>query len=272
MHELSKSQDEIPKKTKLKAQIPLSEPEASLSDYSLDSDVEFDSDLLSDHDDDHSEGSISSDQHAEDTSDSRIGLDQEDASSTVDEESAPPERRKRRHTEVEAEYEVSGRPRWTAPARKSDTNTVEIARLPIKLQNGEVQQMEGRIAVSSLQTKEETSILESDSDEEEIIGEEQEDSDDGVHAQAMAGQRGKFGRIGVAEIVGTPGWDHSRRLEAAKEQIAAIGAEILAGGELADTVSWSRWLKYPSDVQNFQGSTAHSIVNFCPAYGPLSAS
>jgi nucleolar complex protein 3 len=53
----------------------------------------------------------------------------------------------------------------------------------------------------------------------------------------MASQKGKFGRMGIAEIVARRDWKNPDKLEAAKEQIANIGAEILAGGELIDNVS-----------------------------------
>ena len=234
----------------MKAQIPLPDSEPSLSDYSLDSDAELDSDLLTGNGESVAEDSGSSNGDDEDKSDLKSGLDAKYATANVEEESGPPERRKRRHTEVEAEYEVSGRSRWTAAPLKSDTNIVEIARLPIKLQNGEVQQMEGRITVSSQQAGKEVPMLASESDEEELTDDEQEGSDDGAHAEKMASQRGKFGRIGVAEIVGEQRWNNSQRLEAAKEQIAAIGAEILAGGELADTVACQLVSRIRADVEH----------------------
>jgi nucleolar complex protein 3 len=79
----------------------------------------------------------------------------------------------------------------------------------------------------------------SDEDEEEEE-EEEEGSDDEKDAHKMAGQKGRFGRMGIAEIVGKQGWKNAQRLEAAKEQVAALGAEILAGGELIDNVSGPR--------------------------------
>ena len=165
--------------------------------------------------------------------------------------------RKRKRKEEEADYEVEGRARWKkAPPKPAED--VEVGRLPIKLPTGEVQKVEGftRIALPSVKRAPEESEDEKEDEEEDEEADEEEEGD----AERMAGQKGRFGRMGIAEIVGQKGWKNAQRLEAAKEQLAAIGAEILAGGELVDNVSC------PMSVTDARG---HFSREYQPLLSPL---
>lgn len=138
-------------------------------------------------------------------------------------------KRKKREEAGEAEYETSGRARWVAP-EEEDEDSVEVGRLPIKLPTGEVKLVEGTTRVALPPSKKPKPVPESESESEES----EEEPDVQVQAQQMASKPGRFGRMGIAEIVAAPGMRNAQRLDAAKEQLAAIGAEILAGGELID--------------------------------------
>ncbi|WVQ84650.1 hypothetical protein IAT38_006805 [Cryptococcus sp. DSM 104549] len=239
LHDISKSNDAIPQPKKDKLKIPVRQP-GSDSDDVWDSDPEFDSDLQSDIGSDDSLGSLGSEDDDDDDDDEDMSSD-EDQDAVVaafddisDDESVDSshEKRHRKRKEEEAEYEVGGRSRWTAkPAEEEDS--VEVGRLPIKLPTGEVQMVKGSTRIELPPSKKPKRVVE---ESEEEIEEESEDegSDDGAQAERMAGQKGKFGRMGIAEIVGMKGWKNAQRLEAAKEQVAGLGAEILAGGELVD--------------------------------------
>jgi nucleolar complex protein 3 len=220
-----------------------------MSDYDINSedDLDFGSDeelgegsgASAEDDSDGEEGSGGS---SEDQVEFNAAYDEEELDEMFDEEDEEEEAPRRRKTkgrsaDEEAEYELAGRTRWTPKPPKPEEDSVEVGRLPIKLPTGEVQMVEGstRIALPQGKKKKQAEPP-SDEDEEDEEEEEEEGSDDGRQAEQMAGQKGKFGRMGVAEIVGTPGWKNAQRLVAAKEQIALIGAEILGGGELMDNV------------------------------------
>lgn len=231
--------------TKSKKKEPVVEV-SDLSDYDFDSEVDFsDEDLSkagSDDDDDDDDlsgsdlggsdfGSIS-DTDDEDQ-DERNALYDDLSDDDDDSEDDAPKQRKKKAAEEEAEYETTGRARWTAAEKAEEDDTVEVGRLPIKLPTGEVQLVEGSTRVQLPASKKpKKPVVESDSEEESEA--ESEASDTGAEAVAMASQPGRFGRMGIAEIVAAKGWKNARRLEAAKEQLAGIGAEILAGGELVD--------------------------------------
>ena len=214
-----------------------------ISDFDMDSEVELDSDLSPNDDqdalneDDVAEGSATSSSNDDDDN-SEINAAFDDDGVSSDEDEVLPQPRKRRKVDGEAEYEVSGRGRWAPPSPKPEDDSVEVGRLPIKLQNGQVQRVEGMTRLPLPPSKRKPLVAEVEGEVEgHKLEEEQEESDDGAQAERMAGQKGRFGRLGVAEIVSSKGWKSRQRLEAAKEQIAAVGAEILAGGELADLVS-----------------------------------
>ena len=171
---------------------------------------------------------------------------------------------------MEAEYEVSGRSRWVPPSPKPDEDTVVVGRLPIKLLNGLIQQVEGTTRLSLPASKDKSVSKDSES-EETNEAEEEEDfgSDDGAQVEKMAGQKGRFGRLGIAEIVGAPRWKNAERLEAAKEQIATLGAEILAGGELFDVVSGLRRMLRVALMQVQTDSAAYPLIDIWPTDSPF---
>lgn len=205
---------------------------SDISDYDFDSEVEMsgseagsDVELGSEDEGDEDESDMS-DQDV-------FNGEYDDFSETEsEEEEDEPKKRKKRAPSEEAEYEKAGRARWVAPEKKEE-DTVEVGRLPIKLPTGEVQLVEGTTRVALPPSKRPAPKPESDSEEEEEDS-ESEGSDDGRDANRMAAQPGRFGRLNVGDIVTAKGWKNAQRLEAAKEQLAALGAEILGGGELVD--------------------------------------
>jgi nucleolar complex protein 3 len=240
IHALEKERDEMPVARKKRA--PSVSSIESLSDYDFDSEVELSddeersdvdfgseggSDLGEDDEDDEgSEGDSESDQD---------GLNNEydglsDLSSDEDEEDEAPKRKRRAKSE-EAEYETAGRARWTQK-EEEEADSVEVGRLPIKLPTGEVQLVEGTTRVA-LPPSKKPKKPEPESRPEEEYESESEGSDDGRDAARMAAQPGRFGRLNIGDIVSAP-WKNAQRLEAAKEQLAALGAEVLGGGELVD--------------------------------------
>ncbi|WVR07636.1 hypothetical protein IAU60_004678 [Kwoniella sp. DSM 27419] len=263
LHELSKTREPLPKQKRDKLKIPVPTAGSDSEDYDFDSDAEFDSDLKSDlsgsdaEDDEDMSGSEvydsgasldMTDEEGDDDSDDEDDEDEDEdededlnaafdeISEDEDEEDADVERRKGKKAAKraeEAEYETAGRARWAAKPKEAESDHVEVGRLPIKLPTGEIQMVEGSTKIAVPAPKKKPAPPPSDT-EEEVEESEDEASDDGEQAEKMAGQRGKFGRMGVAEIVGQKGWKNAQKLEAAKEMIATLGAEILAGGELVD--------------------------------------
>ncbi|OWT37457.1 nucleolar complex protein 3 [Cryptococcus neoformans Bt1] len=239
LHELNKSREIISQPKKQKSKTSVRQPGSDESD-GFDSDPEFDSDLQSDMGSDvdfgsEGDGSLGSEDEdefsgSEDDEDVTAAFD--DFSSDEDEDE--PERRKRKKKEEEAEYELAGRSRWAAKPEEPQEDSVEVGRLPIKLPTGEIQMVQGSTRIAVPQPKKVAIKLESGDEEEDEVEEEEENSDDEAQTMRMASQKGKFGRMGIAEIVGKKGWKNAQRLEAAKEQVAQLGSEILGGGELVD--------------------------------------
>ncbi|WWD19680.1 hypothetical protein CI109_104142 [Kwoniella shandongensis] len=249
LHELSKNREQMPKQQRAKSGIPIPPSASGSSDYEFDSDLGFDSDLQSDYgSDEDGQGSVSgsepydsgaslddSDEDDSEQGDLNAAFDEDDLpDGNVEGEEFEPRHRKKK--EEEADYEMAGRARWAAKAlaaKNGEEEHVEVGRLPIKLPTGEIKMVEGSTRIALPPSKKKVVQPESESEEEQEESED-EGSDDGAQAEKMAGQKGKFGRMGVAEIVGNKGWKNAQKLEAAKEQMAALGAEILAGGELVD--------------------------------------
>ncbi|WRT70179.1 uncharacterized protein IL334_007173 [Kwoniella shivajii] len=265
LHDLSKEREPIPKLKRQKLKIPLPPSrESDSEDYDFDSDPELDSDLSSNVDDDEveisgSEDGLDSGSNDDDDEDSVYDSgasldmtsdeDQDDVVAAFDNLPSEEEedvdlvdskRRKKgkKGLEDETDYEAIRRSKLASKPKineeDKDENQVEVGRLPIKLPTGEIQMVEGSTKIQIPQPKKKPAPPPPSDTEEEEEEEEDEDSDDGQQAEKMAGQKGKFGRMGVAEIVGMKGWKNAQRLESAKEQMAALGAEILAGGELVD--------------------------------------
>lgn len=241
LHELAKTREIIPQSKKQKSKTSVRQPGSDESD-GFDSDPEFDSDLQSDMGSDVDLGS-EDDQSLESDDEDEFSGSEDDVDVTAafddfssDEEKDEPERRKRKKKEEEAEYELAGRSRWAAKPEEPEEDSVEVGRLPIKLPTGEIQMVQGSTRIAVPQPKKPVTKAESEDEETDEVDEEEENSDDGAQAMRMASQKGKFGRMGIAEIVGRKGWKNVQRLEAAKEQVAQLGSEILAGGELVDIV------------------------------------
>ncbi|KAK4685523.1 nucleolar complex protein 3, partial [Tremellales sp. Uapishka_1] len=243
LHTLSKVREPLPKRKKQRSLSVASG--STLDDYDLDSDVES----LEEDDEENEEGDEDdedmefSDDEGDDflgSEDEKLNAGYDDISDEDDEEEDDnlPRRKSRKAGKTamneEADYELAGRSRWTEAKEDADKDSVEVGRLPIKLPSGEVQIVKGTTRVQLPASKLKAKKPESETEEEEEE-EESDASDDGAEAQTMAGVKGRFGRMGIAEIVGRKGWKNADKLDAAKENIAVIGAEILAGGELIDT-------------------------------------
>lgn len=235
IHELEKARDIMPTKSRKAPSPELSD----VSDYDFDSDLEMSDASGSGQgasEDEEDDGEDAEDDSGSDFSDQdEFNEAYENFSSEDDEEDEQAakvfaeRKRKKKEAAGEAEYETSGRSRWVVPEKKEE-DTVEVGRLPIKLPTGEVKLVEGTTRVALPPSKKPKPVPESESEESE----EEEEEDAGIQAQHMAHKPGRFGRMGIAEIVSSPGMKKAQRLDAAKEQLAAIGAEILAGGELVD--------------------------------------
>ncbi|OCF44668.1 nucleolar complex protein 3 [Kwoniella heveanensis CBS 569] len=260
LHELAKSREPIPKQKRQKLNIPAPASVSGSDDYDFDSDAGFDSDLKSDYDEEDdvdfgsgsgsdvydSGASLDMTDDEDEDEENKDEDDQDDLNAAFDDEISSDEEEEVDHKkrskkggkkETEAEYEMAGRSRWAAkPKDQEEKEEVEVGRLPIKLPNGQIQMVEGSTKIALPPSKKKAAAQPpSDSEDGQDMEEsEDEGSDDGIQAERMAGQKGKFGRMGIAEIVSKQGWKNAQKLEAAKEMIAALGAEILAGGELVD--------------------------------------
>lgn len=212
-----------------------------MSDFDINSDDELPSDSELDDsvvDTDPGDDDMSDDGEDDDSDDDADEdlMDAFDNLSDDMDDGTDHKKRKGKKKEEEADYETSGRSRWAEQLKKKeDGEQVEVGRLPIKLPSGEVRQVEGTTKIELPASKKRKAKPEPVSEPEDEEEEEDEDDQEGAAAR-MATTKGRFGRMGVAEIVGHEGWKNAKKLEAAKEQIAALGAEILAGGELVDTV------------------------------------
>ena len=235
LHDIVRAKEPIPKAERKKSGVSV--PAGSDSeDYDLDS---IDDLEMGDSDDENMDEDSELDSEAG-MKESDAEFDSEDLNDHYDEEGdlseaddgEVHEKRKRKRGEQEADYENAGRTRWVKKEGEDSADEVEVGRLPIKLPTGEVKMVAGTTKLPVIKKKK---VVESDSGSD-FDDEEEEEVDEGVQAARMASQRGKFGRMGVAEIVGHEGWKNAQKLEVAKEQIAGIGAEILAGGELIDNV------------------------------------
>lgn len=279
LHDLAKAREPLPQQPRKKSGLPTPE---EYSDYDMD--VNSDDDLPSDLDDEdlgddmedsEAEGSGTSstldddlgDSDLDDQSDLNDAFDDlSDESDDDDEEEEEFRQRKKKQKESEADYETSGRSRWNAPPPKPEEDSVEVGRLPIKLPTGEIQTVEGSTRIALPPSKKKKVVVESES-EEELLESEDDASDDGVEAERMASKKGRFGRMGVSEIVGMKGAKNAQKLDMAKEQIAQIGAEILAGGELIDIVSL--WCPPTMTESDSAGAGSDSSFHICSTHSPF---
>nr|XP_018260827.1 nucleolar complex protein 3 [Kwoniella dejecticola CBS 10117]OBR82985.1 nucleolar complex protein 3 [Kwoniella dejecticola CBS 10117] len=253
LHDLSKTREPLPRVKRQKVKIPLPEAQSDSDDYDFDTDPEFDSDLASDvdmgsgsgidedddDDDDDDDGGSNEDEDQDDVIAEFDNISEYDEEPEDGDAAGRDRKRRKGKKEEEADYELNSRTKWTEKATKKEAggneDEVEVGRLPIKLPTGEIRMVEGSTKIALPPSKKPVKKpVESDDDEEEGEDEEDEESDDGAQAEQMAGQKGKFGRMGIAEIVSEKKWKNAEKLAAAKEQMANLGAEILAGGELVD--------------------------------------
>ncbi|TXT06003.1 hypothetical protein VHUM_03764 [Vanrija humicola] len=269
IHANEKSRTSFPTKAK---KAPSVASASDISDYDFDSEVEFSDDEelgagYSDDDEDEEDGSGDEDEDDEDDD----GDDISDISDLDDEDDGVdhPKRKKRADSE-EAEYEMAGRSRWAEKEEeKEEDDMLEVGRLPIKLPTGEVQLVEGSTKFQKPQPKKPAQkpvVPESESESEDDA------SDVDAEAERMAAQPGRFGRMGVAEIVAAKGWKTAQRLAAVKEQMATIGAEVLGGGELIDVAPILTRLSTFSlpTVPNPDGEGTLPVPNSVRALGLLS--
>jgi nucleolar complex protein 3 len=229
LHNLSKSKEPLPRKRK-------ASPVGSVATVSTldEQDLsDFDSDIEMNTTD--AEGS-GSDGSGSDESDSELKAGY-DFVSESDSEAEDVQRRSKKKAQredgaEEADYETRARARWQKP-KETEDDTVEVSHLPIKLPSGEIQHVKGTTKLPAPAKK----PVKPESDSEEEDEEEDEDEESGDEVNKMASVKGRFGRLGVADIVAGPPYKTREKLAIAKEQIARVGAEILAGGELIDNVS-----------------------------------
>ncbi|GHJ84066.1 hypothetical protein NliqN6_0468 [Naganishia liquefaciens] len=225
LHALQKSQNPLPKKPKAKA----AEIE---SDFDEEEDWDSDLDTGSEIDDDEDEISEGDLSESED-----------------DEEDVHPRKRKARDEGDDLESSYAQR-RSAKPVSTEDENSMDVGHLPIKLPGGAIQKVEGttRIAVPEATGKGKKKPVEEDEETEYTESEDEGSVDAAEERDEMARTRGRFGRMGIADILGNDDdveglpWKGrekiraARRLAMAKEQIARVGAEIMAGGELIDNL------------------------------------
>lgn len=284
IHASEKSRSSFPTKAK---KAPSVASASDISDYDFDSDIEFSDDEElgagyddedDEDDDEEAEGSDEGSDENDDGSDSDLdselnaGYDNISDISDLDDEDdgvVHPKRKKRADSE-EAEYEKAGRSRWAEKEEnKEEDDMLEVGRLPIKLPTGEVQLVEGSTKFQKPQPKKPApKPVEPESEEES----EDDASDVDAEAERMAAQPGRFGRMGVAEIVAAKGWKTAQRMAAAKEQMATIGAEVLGGGELIDVAPILTRLSTFSlpTVPNPDGEGTLPVPNSVRALGMLS--
>ena len=148
-------------------------------------------------------------------------------------EDQPTKKRKGRRKDEEAEYERSTRSRFAKETTESDDSHFEVSRLPIKLPSGRVQAVNGITRLPKPQTRRPKDLEVEDDVAENESNISEEDAE--AESRRVAAQKGKFGRLGVAEIVGGS-WTTGQKVLKAKEQIALIAAEVVAGGDLVDKV------------------------------------
>lgn len=130
-----------------------------------------------------------------------------------------------------------------------DDKVADVGHLPIKLPGGVVQHVEGTTRIQIPESKRPVKVKqEEESEGETEYSESEGEADVEEEREEMARVKGRFGRLGIADILGDDGAEGlpwrgrdkaraARRLDLAKEQMARVGAEVMAGGELMDNVS-----------------------------------
>jgi nucleolar complex protein 3 len=150
--------------------------------------------------------------------------------------------------ETRRKLQASAQSKGKGKADDEDQGVQEVAHLPIKLANGEIQMVPGTTKIEIPQELRTSSPTPSLSDDD-MSGTDLDDVDEEDHMEKLAKQKGRFGRMSVLDVVtyedpnlrnvkgkGVAKMRTQQRLAIAKEQIAKTGAEIMAGGELIDNV------------------------------------
>lgn len=137
-------------------------------------------------------------------------------------------KRKRALREREAEYEKKSRKGQVG----SDDEGNVVKRLPIKLPSGHLQERQGTTTLPARNAPKKGGEDDSDSDKEE-----EDEWSAPKYQPEGAGLGTRWGRMAVADVVRIK--NVKERKSVAREQIAGLGAEIVAGGELVDNVSLS---------------------------------
>lgn len=135
-------------------------------------------------------------------------------------------KRKRQVREQEALYERKARKGEVDP---DEVGANVVKRLPIKLASGQLQAREGETVLPR-----QTSGRKGDSDDGDSASEPEEEWSAPRYQPEGAGLGTRWGRMAVADVVRIK--KPAERRQVAKEQIAGLGAEIVAGGELVDNV------------------------------------
>lgn len=173
-------------------------------------------------------------------------------------------KRKNRGTDqdnLEASYEAAAKRRSVkaSTAQAKEDATAEVGHLPIKLPGGQIQQVAGTTKIE-VPVDPKLKKQQQEDDEETVHSESEDEGETQAEEEreAMSRTKGRFGRMGIADILSESFDDDAtmngaggskpkvkgkekerarRRLDLAKEQIARTGAEVMAGGELIDNVS-----------------------------------
>lgn len=182
---------------------------------------------------------------------------QSGSDSDVDEAPQPKARKRARDADVDVEGDYEARrtaAQETAAARRKEDGTdeqLEVGRLPIKLPNGELQLVAGKTRIPvpvDHKAQARAAAIAAQKGPQEDSEESDDDASDAEEqrVEKMASTKGRFGRLAIVDVLtldmgGLRGKAKvQQRLAIAKEQIAQLGAEIMSGGELIDTVSTER--------------------------------
>lgn len=218
LHALQKSQNPLPKGKKRRVE-----------------EVEEESDWDSDLETDLGSGS-------------ELGSD-EDVSEESEDDAVNVRKRKTRDEGDDLETTYARRTAKHHSQVAEDDKVADVGHLPIKLPGGVVQHVEGTTRIQIPESKRPVKVKqESESEGETEYSESEGEADVEEEREEMARTKGRFGRLGIADILGDEGAEGlpwrgrdkaraGRRLDLAKEQMARIGAEVMAGGELMDNVS-----------------------------------
>jgi nucleolar complex protein 3 len=174
-------------------------------------------------------------------------MSEDDATDEDEDEAVNHRKRKTRDEADDLETTYARRTATKHTQAEEDDKVADVGHLPIKLPGGVVQHVEGTTRIQIPESKRPVKVKQ-ESDGETEYSESEAETDVEEEREEMARTKGRFGRMGIADILGDDGAEGlpwrgrdkaraARRLDLAKEQMARIGAEVMAGGELMDNVS-----------------------------------